>query len=85
MKFLITQIRIRRLAKLRVEVEHSDHKENRNPLNEHRYIENESLVVNNEIIHEIAPGIASSILKKKCEYLSFAELFSRGKFGYLHP
>ena len=43
-----------------VEVEDSDHNENenRNPLHEHRYIENETLIVNNDIIHEIALGKA---------------------------
>ena len=62
--------------------------ENRNPLHEHRYIENETLIVNNNIIHTIPPGeghIVSSILDKNCEYLSFSELFSEGRFRYHYP
>ena len=50
-------------------MEDSDHNENenRNPLHEHRYIENETLILNNYIIHKIAPGegcIVLSILAK---------------------
>ena len=59
-----------------VEVEDSDHNEdeNRNPYHEHEYIENETLIVNNDVIHEIAQDkgyIVSSILDKKCKYLLF--------------
>ena len=73
-----------------VEVEDSDHNENenRNPLHEHRYIENETLIVNNDIIHEIALGkghTVSSILDKKREYLSFPDILSKGRFGYHYP
>ena len=61
-----------------IEVEDSDHNENenRNPLHEHSYTENETLIMNKDIV----PGeshIVSSILDKKCEYLSFPDLFSK--------
>ena len=46
------------------------------------------LIMNNDTIYEIATGeghILSSILDKKCEYLSFLNLFGKGSFGYLYP
>ena len=53
-------------------MEDSEHNgnEDRNQLHEHWYIEDETLIVNNAIIHETAPGeghVFSSILDKKCE------------------
>ena len=58
--------------------------ENKDPLESHRSEGNETLVVNNNIVHEIAPGEgkqAESLLNSNCEYLSFPHLFSSGKFG----
>ena len=80
----------KKVTDLSAEAEDSDHNENehRNLLHEHRYIEDEILIVNNGIIHEIALGeghIALSILDQKCEYLPFPELFSRGRFEYHYP
>ena len=57
MKLLITHIKIRR-SEFSVEIEDEEHneKKNRNPLHEHRYTENETIIVSNNIIHEIVPG-----------------------------
>ena len=56
----------------------------KDPLESHRSDGNETLVVNNNIVHEIAPGEGKqveSLLNSNCEYLSFPHLFSSGKFG----
>ena len=62
----------KKLFDFSVGVEDSEHNgnEDRNQLHEHWYIEDETLMVNNGIIHETAPGeghVFSSILDKKCE------------------
>ena len=44
--------------------------------------------MNNGIIHDIAPGkdhVASGVLYKKCEYLSFTELFCKRRFEHYYP
>ena len=56
----------------------------KDPLESHRSEGNETLVVNNNMVHEIVPGEGKqvvSLLNSNCEYLSFPPLFSSGKFG----
>ena len=57
MKVLITHIKIRR-SEFGVEVEDEEYneKENRKLLHEHRYIENETIIVSKNIINETVPG-----------------------------
>ena len=60
-----------------------------NPLNTHRHAADESLVIENENLLELAPGqdkVTRHILfDKKCEELAFPKIFFRGKFGYTFP
>ena len=56
----------------------------KDPLESHRSEGNETLVVNNNIMHEIALGEGKrveSLLNSNCEYLLFPHLFSSAKFG----
>ena len=58
-------------------------------MNTHRHAADESLVIENENLLELAPGqdkVTRHILfDKKCEELAFPKIFFRGKFGYTFP
>ena len=60
-----------------------------NPLNTHRHATDESLVIENENLLELAPGqdkgTTHILFDKKCEELAFPKIFFRGKFGYTFP
>ena len=60
-----------------------------NPLNTHMHAADESLVIENENLLELAPGQHKStrhiLFDKKCEELTFPKEFFRGKFGYTFP
>ena len=60
-----------------------------NPLNTHRHVADESLVIENENLLELAPGqdkrTRHILFDKKCEELAFPKTFFRGKFGYTFP
>ena len=60
-----------------------------NPLNKHRHAADESLVIENENLIEIAPGEDKNtkhiLFDKKCEELAFPKIFFKGKFGYTYP
>ena len=58
-----------------------------NPLNTHRHVADESLVIENLL--ELAPGQDKGtrhiFFDKKCEELAFPKIFLRGKFGCTFP
>ena len=60
-----------------------------NPLNTHRHATDESLVIENENLLELAPGQDKGtrhiLFDKKCEELAFPKIFFRGNFGYTFP
>ena len=60
-----------------------------NPFNTHRHATDESLVIENENLLELAPGQDKGtrhiLFDKKCEELAFPKIFFRGKFGYTFP
>ena len=60
-----------------------------NPLNTHRHATDESLVIENENLLELAPGqdkgTTHILFDKKCEELAFPKIFFRGNFGYTFP
>ena len=60
-----------------------------NPLNFHRHVAGESLVIENENLLELAPGQDKGrrhiLFDKKCEELGFPKIFFRGNFGYTFP
>ena len=59
------------------------------PLNTHRHAADESLVIGNGNLLELAPGQDKGtryiFLDKKCEELAFPKIYFRGKFGYTFP
>ena len=72
------------------EIESDDELESTsNPLNTHSKAADESLVIENENLLELAPGQDKGtryiLFDKKCEELTFPEIFFRGKFGYTFP
>ena len=60
-----------------------------NPSNTHRHAADESLVIENENLLELAPGQDKGtrhiLFDKKCEELAFPKIFFREKFGYTFP
>ena len=58
-------------------------------MNTHRHAADESLVIENEHLLELAPGQDKGtrhiLFDRKCEELSFPKIFFRGKFGYTVP
>ena len=58
-------------------------------MNTHRHAADESLVIENENLLELAPGQDKGtrhiLFDKKCEELAFPKIFFRGKFGYTFP
>ena len=56
-------------------------------MNSHRHTADESLVIENGNLLELAPGQDKGtrhiIFDKKCEELAFPKIFFRGKFGYI--
>ena len=60
-----------------------------NPLNTHSHAADESLVIENENLLELAPGQDKGtryiLFDKKCEELTFSEIFFRGKLAYTFP
>ena len=60
-----------------------------NPLITHRHAADESLVIENENLLELAPGQDKGtrhlLFDKKCEELAFPKTFFREKFGYTFP
>ena len=60
-----------------------------NPLNTHMHAADESLVIENENLLELAPGQDKGtrhiLFDKKCEELAFPKIFFRGNFGYTFP
>ena len=72
------------------EIESDDELESTsNPLNTHSKAADESLVIENENLLELAPGQDKGttyiLFDKKCEELTFPEKIFRGKFGYIFP
>ena len=60
-----------------------------NPLNTHRHVADESLVIDSKNLLELAPGQDKGtrhiVSDKKCKELAFPKIFFRGKFGYTLP
>ena len=60
-----------------------------NHLNTHRHAADESLVIENENLLELAPGPDKGarhiLFDKNCEELAFPKIFFRRKFGYTFP
>ena len=59
------------------------------PLSTNRHADDESLVINNENLLELALGedreTMHILFDEKCEELAFQKVFFKGKFGYTFP
>ena len=60
-----------------------------NSLNTHRHTADESLVIENKNLLELAPGqdqfTRHILFNKNCDKLAFPKMFSRGRFSYTFP
>ena len=60
-----------------------------NPLNTHRHVADESLVIDSKNLLELAPGqdqfTRHILFNKNCDKLAFPKMFSRGRFSYTFP